>query len=259
LDPVDQISISNYAVMGNSPIWMNDPLGDYSKFGAWWRNKLHGGNGIKYTNRTGEWGYEIGEKDGSIAFKDGHKAKQYQEWLENEQSANWEDKVFGDDMLHKRQYYHQDAPEGVDPNAPMDFHDRVKEAVGMTSLGMIAVAPRLNVTRAATETPTAPTTVVTEVDLSANIVNDIGQTGTAILKNGYYEVNGFKFSEYYYSRLWATGRKAPSLIAREVLQGGASKAIPDVIKPGFNRYEFGGWEMIYNPSTKEVWHLQPIK
>lgn len=28
LDPVDQISISNYAVMGNSPIWHSDVLGD---------------------------------------------------------------------------------------------------------------------------------------------------------------------------------------------------------------------------------------
>jgi hypothetical protein len=35
--------------------------------------------------------------------------------------------------------------------------------------------------------------------------------------------------------------------------------VPDAIKAGFNKYTYGGWEMIYNPETKEVWHLQPIK
>jgi hypothetical protein len=82
---------------------------------------------------------------------------------------------------------------------------------------------------------------------------------TAVLRNGYYEVNGFKFSEYYYNKLWNTGRGAPSLVAREVLEGAAGKGVTDAVKTGFYRYEYGGWEMIYNPTTKEVWHLQPIK
>ncbi len=86
----------------------------------------------------------------------------------------------------------------------------------------------------------------------------INQTSTAVLKNGYYEVNGVKFSEYYYERLWNTGRGGPSLVANEILQGSRS-AVPDAVKEGFFRYEFGGWEMVYNPATKEVWHLQPIK
>jgi RHS repeat-associated protein len=87
----------------------------------------------------------------------------------------------------------------------------------------------------------------------------INQTSEAILKNGYYEVNGFKFSEYYYNKLWSTGRGAPSLVAKEVLEGGAKTAVPDAMKAGFNKYIHGGWEMIYNPATKEVWHLQPIR
>jgi hypothetical protein len=87
----------------------------------------------------------------------------------------------------------------------------------------------------------------------------VNQTSKAILKNGYYEVNGFKFSEYYYNKLWSTGRGAPSLVANEVLQGGAKTAVPDALKAGFNKYIHGGWEMIYNPATKEVWHLQPIR
>ena len=85
----------------------------------------------------------------------------------------------------------------------------------------------------------------------------VNQTSEAILKNGYYEVNGFKFSEYYYERLWNEGRKAPSLIAKEILEG-TTKITSDK-RPGFFRYELGNWEIVYNPVTKEVWHLGPIK
>lgn len=87
----------------------------------------------------------------------------------------------------------------------------------------------------------------------------LNQSGNAILKNGYYEINGLKFSEYYYNKLWSTGRGAPSLIAQEVIEGGVKTAVPDALKVGFNKYIYGGWEMIYNPISKEVWHLQPIR
>jgi hypothetical protein len=86
----------------------------------------------------------------------------------------------------------------------------------------------------------------------------VNQGTTAVLKNGYYEVNGVKFNEYYYNKLWDTGRGAPSLVANEILKTGA-KGAPDVIKSGFFSYEALGWKMIYNPTTKEVWHLQPFK
>ncbi len=86
----------------------------------------------------------------------------------------------------------------------------------------------------------------------------VNQTITAILKDGFYEVNGFKFSDFYYNKLWNTGRGAPSLAAGEILQG-ATNVTPDAIKAGFFRYEFGGWEMVYNPITKEVWHIQPMR
>jgi filamentous hemagglutinin len=79
-----------------------------------------------------------------------------------------------------------------------------------------------------------------------------------VLKDGYYEVNGLKFSEYYYNKLWSTGRGAPSLVANEILASGA-KGVPDAVKAGFFRYISGGWEMVFNPTTKEVWHLQPLR
>jgi RHS repeat-associated protein len=87
----------------------------------------------------------------------------------------------------------------------------------------------------------------------------INQSSKAVLQNGYYEVNGFKFSQHYYNKLWATGRGAPSLTSKMVLEGGANTAIPDTFKDGFYKYIYGGWEMIYNPVSKEVWHLQPIR
>jgi hypothetical protein len=57
---------------------------------------------------------------------------------------------------------------------------------------------------------------------------------------GFVEVNGFRFSAYYYNKLWSSGRKAPGLIAKEVLEGAKYVGVPDTIKPVFYRYVFGG-------------------
>ena len=94
--------------------------------------------------------------------------------------------------------------------------------------------------------------------LGAKAAPILEQGAVAVLKNGYYEVNGLKFSKIYYEKLWSTGRGAPSLVANEILASGAN-GVPDVVKAGFLRYESAGWEMVFNPATKEVWHLQPLK
>ncbi len=91
------------------------------------------------------------------------------------------------------------------------------------------------------------------------IPQSVNQNFIAILKNGYYEVNGFKFTEFYYHRLWNNGREAPSIAAKAILNN-ANKIIPDPKQvPGFFKYFADGWEMIYNPTTKVVAHIQPIK
>lgn len=96
---------------------------------------------------------------------------------------------------------------------------------------------------------------------ASTVINEINQTSQAILKNGYYEVNGFKISEFYYKRLWEKGRHAPTLFAKDILKD-AKKILPDLEKKGFFRYETQtwqkNWEMVYNPVTKEIWHLQPL-
>ncbi len=87
----------------------------------------------------------------------------------------------------------------------------------------------------------------------------INQGSKAILRDGYYEVNGYKFSKYYYEKLWNTGRGGPSLVVEEILKATGGKGVPDALKKGFFTYESGGWELVYNPKTMEVWHLQPVR
>ncbi|WP_141735241.1 hypothetical protein [Oligoflexus tunisiensis] len=94
-----------------------------------------------------------------------------------------------------------------------------------------------------------------------------GQTGairiasSIFVKNGYVQTASakypFKFTEYYFKKLSETGRKSPFLTARDVLESGRKMGADR--KPGFFRYETEYWEMIYNPATREVWHLQPIR
>jgi hypothetical protein len=96
-------------------------------------------------------------------------------------------------------------------------------------------------------------------DVSTVAVGGIAAAERRSLPPGaYVEAHGFKFSEYYWNKLWTTGRQAPGLVAREVLAGAAGKGVAVPGMPGFYRYVYGGWEMIYNPVTREVWHLMPI-
>jgi hypothetical protein len=161
LDPVDQISISNYAVMFNNPILFNDVLGDYSRVGAWWRNIRDGGSGIKKSKETGEWGYLTQEalKDDRIGVKsilhDGlrkeerdqlratyparaeakKREEEFQVWVENEQLANTEDLVFGK-SYSERQYFHQHQPDWItDEMLVMTPKDRINAILGMIPLG----------------------------------------------------------------------------------------------------------------------------
>ncbi|OOF44700.1 hypothetical protein BKK51_08485 [Rodentibacter trehalosifermentans] len=78
-------------------------------------------------------------------------------------------------------------------------------------------------------------------------------------KDGYYHADGMKISENYYEKLWNNGRKAPFIQAREIIQSNPKITPDDRGKVGFYRYESNGLEMIYNPQTKEIWHIQPIK
>jgi RHS repeat-associated protein len=78
--------------------------------------------------------------------------------------------------------------------------------------------------------------------------------------DNYVESNGFKFTEYYYDRLWTQGRAAPGFRAESILKGMVGPPAPDPLGfPGFFRYAYDGWEMIYNPTTGVVSHLGKMK
>ena len=81
------------------------------------------------------------------------------------------------------------------------------------------------------------------------------------LVDGFYTAEGsaFKFSKAYYEKLWATGRGAPFLQADEVVRTATSITLDPAGKAGFFRYANEVTEMIYNPVTREVWHLMPIE
>lgn len=98
-----------------------------------------------------------------------------------------------------------------------------------------------------------------QVEKLTIMADTVNQTGMAILKDGYYEVNGFRFTEFYYNRLWENGRSSPGFRAESVLRG-AERVVPDPQGyAGFFRYEAGDWEMIFNPTTKVVSHLSKLK
>ncbi len=103
--------------------------------------------------------------------------------------------------------------------------------------------------------------LVKKVDDVLDNVQDVNKSITPVIRNWYVEVNWFKFTEYYYSKLMKTKRKAPSLISSEVLVWAkkSGNITPDPMGfDWFYRYEYWGREMIYNPNTKVVSHLQPI-
>lgn len=72
IDPKPKESLSPYVSMDNNPVSNIDPMGDYSRFGAWWRNLVDGGSGI-YKSGS-EWGYNTTDKDG-FTFHDGSLEK----------------------------------------------------------------------------------------------------------------------------------------------------------------------------------------
>lgn len=74
--------------------------------------------------------------------------------------------------------------------------------------------------------------------------------------DGYVQNSTFKFKHWYHDKLWKEGRPYPFLQAQEVLDT-ATSVSKDRMK-GFYRYTNGRLEMVYNPKTREIFHLQPL-
>jgi hypothetical protein len=101
---------------------------------------------------------------------------------------------------------------------------------------------------------------LSRVELEGLLSQPVIATGRVIEFDGqFYIADGFKFSTSYYEYLYKNGRPAPFLQAREVLNSNP-KVMPDPLgEAGYFRYEGAGLEMIYNPSTGQVGHIQPVR
>ncbi|HGM7050141.1 DUF637 domain-containing protein [Serratia marcescens] len=86
-----------------------------------------------------------------------------------------------------------------------------------------------------------------------------GRSKPIVFDGKFYSADDFKFSKEYYERLWGQGRPAPFLQAREIMNSKPKVVADPRGAPGYFKYEGAGLEMIYNPSTKQVGHIQPMR
>ena len=86
-----------------------------------------------------------------------------------------------------------------------------------------------------------------------------GRSQSIVFDGKFYSADNFKFSKEYYERLWGQGRPAPFLQAREIMNSKPKVVADPRGAPGYFKYEGAGLEMIYNPSTKQVGHIQPVR
>jgi len=78
---------SPYVYCNNSPVVMIDPDGRYSKFGAWIRNVLWGGEGISKSGK--EWGVQLGGKGLDGSFEVVFQTKGSRHWFQDDYIAAW--------------------------------------------------------------------------------------------------------------------------------------------------------------------------
>ena len=142
------------------------------------------------------------------------------------------------------------TPEGVKIVLKAEADQATKQGVKQA----IKVADKMEqgaVKEVAKQTPQTPVGKIEEV-----LVN---QSPAPLFKDGFVEVNGFKFTEFYFRKLYAKGRPVPGLFAKEILEN-AIKVIPDPKgAEGFFKYFTEKWEMVYNPVTKRVLHICILK
>jgi RHS repeat-associated protein len=149
-------------------------------------------------------------------------------------------------------------------NDPINSHDYSGQFVQFVILGGLAI-------RAAA--PLAPVVAKQFIKQGAKqaaprmiarqvVPKTLQQSATKYVVNGREMVrsNGYTMTNYYHSKLLATGRSDFAKKSTDILNSPLSYAGRDPKGyPGFNRYIHDGWELVYNPFTKEISHLAPIK
>jgi len=157
IDPLADNSAyqSPYASMDNNPISNTDPDGNYSRFGAWWRNKLWGGNGISKVEKTGEWGVSYtqidinGEVDAHFQTK-GKKAMSLEEGkaLALERIKNIQAGIEAGSINMEESGNYVRAIDGKPLDAEMSGQTRAKIFLNMLEPAMFTLSP-LEIAKAA--------------------------------------------------------------------------------------------------------------
>jgi hypothetical protein len=147
-DPKKNEWESDYAVMQGDPILRSDPLGDYSRIGAWWRNIRDNGGGIY--KLCGEWGYNTSEKDpdgGGAAFKyhDGKTERDKQRFLSDQKRRRMMADMGGVNVVDE---YGNDP--ALEKYAKWGFRERLQFFFDMSWPAFLVAAPQLSLAKAAT-------------------------------------------------------------------------------------------------------------
>jgi hypothetical protein len=145
-DPKKNEWESDYAVMQGDPILRSDPLGDYSKVGAWWRNIRDNGGGIHKSK--GEWGYYTAKKDPNgdainLKFHDGSKERDKQRFLSDQKRRRMMAEMGGESLM-----------DGNDPALEKyekwGLRERLQFFFDMSWPAFLVAAPQLSLAKAAT-------------------------------------------------------------------------------------------------------------
>ena len=156
---------SPYVSMDNNPANNTDPDGSFSRFGAWWRNAVWGGDGIS-KNKQGEWGVEYNYVNTSGAATssfvtqgskpvtlDEARERVLQDWQDYDNAINRYHSVY---LAEDGQY--QRSLDNQLYDAPLSIGTRGKMFLNMYGLAGMSTSP-VNV---ATKAANGGTTVIGE-------------------------------------------------------------------------------------------------
>lgn len=157
------------------------------------------------------------------------------------------------------------------PSATLTAFGIDPQTVEMTNqLGMLAwniagsgFVLRPKSTRGPAKVDGGSTQVVLIQNSAGNLTKPTPTTGAPRnqiqLMDGFYVVDGLNISESYYERLWREGRPAPFLRVKEVFSSNPVITPDPRGAPGYFSYEGAGLEVIYNPITGQIGHIQPVR
>jgi len=183
IDPMANITYSQspYASMDNNPVIYTDPDGLFSRFGAWWRNVVWGGDGIEKNKKTGEWGVRSSGENWDGSFM-------------TQVTYNGKPTAFPSQIKEhlKQQLEFEDAMQqtGIETKWVDNVGEARKDMLNFSASLMVGSAPQLNVAK----TAKAASAVEAETSNISKVVN-AGKQGKHIVGHNNYQVGKSILSE----------------------------------------------------------------